>query len=40
MAEMKYAEIPYVDKKVSRIFYGTAMPFFMMVKLSERKSRL
>lgn len=25
---MKYAEIPYIDKKVSRIFYGTAaMPF-------------
>lgn len=26
---MKYAEIPYVDKKVSRIFYGTAAPPFM-----------
>lgn len=30
MAEMKYVEIPYVDKKVSRILYGTAMPPFMM----------
>lgn len=29
MPEMKYVEIPYVDKKVSRIFYGTAMPPFM-----------
>lgn len=27
---MKYVEIPYVDKKVSRILYGTAMPPFMM----------
>ena len=26
---MQYAEIPYVDKKVSRIFYGTAAPPFM-----------
>ena len=29
MSGMKYAEIPYVDKKVSRIFYGTAAPPFM-----------
>lgn len=29
MAAMEYREIQYVDKKVSRIFYGTAMdPFF------------
>lgn len=29
MAAMEYRTIPYVDKKVSRIFYGTAMdPFF------------
>lgn len=26
---MKYVEIPYVDKKISRILYGTAMPPFM-----------
>lgn len=26
---MKYVEIPYVKKKVSRILYGTAMPPFM-----------
>lgn len=26
---MKYKEIPYVDKKVSRIFFGTAMEPFM-----------
>lgn len=30
MAGMQYAKIPYVDKKVSRILYGTAMPPFMM----------
>lgn len=30
MAEMKYVEIPYVEKKVSRILYGTAMTPFMM----------
>lgn len=30
MAEMKYVEIPYVNKKVSRIFYGTATEPFMM----------
>lgn len=30
MSEMKYVEIPYVNKKVSRILYGTAMPPFMM----------
>lgn len=29
MSEMKYSEIPYVGKKVSRIFYGTAMPPFL-----------
>ena len=29
MAEMKYAEIPYVNKKVSRILFGTAMPPFI-----------
>ena len=29
MAEMKYTEIPYVGKKVSRILYGTAMPPFL-----------
>lgn len=29
MAEMRYAEIPYVNKKVSRIIYGTAMQPFM-----------
>ncbi len=29
MPEMKYAEIPYVGKKVSRIFFGTAMPLFL-----------
>ena len=29
MAEMKYEKIPYVEKKVSRILYGTAMPPFM-----------
>lgn len=27
---MKYIQIPYVDKKVSRIIYGTAMQPFMM----------
>ena len=26
---MKYAELPYINKKVSRIFYGTAMMPFM-----------
>ena len=26
---MKYVEIPYVKKKVSRILYGTAAPPFM-----------
>ena len=36
MAEMKYAEIPYVDRKVSRIFYGTAMTFFVSVKLLQK----
>lgn len=29
MSGMKYAEIPYVDKKVSRIIYGTAAPPFL-----------
>lgn len=28
--QMKYAKIPYVDKPVSRILYGTANPPFMM----------
>lgn len=32
MAEMQYVEIPYVDKKVSRIFYGTAGNDFMFGK--------
>lgn len=27
---MEYVKIPYVDKEVSRIFFGTAMPPFMM----------
>lgn len=30
MSGMQYAEIPYVNKKVSRIFFGTAMQPFMM----------
>ena len=30
MSSMKYAEIPYVDKPISRILFGTAMPPFMM----------
>lgn len=30
MAGMQYVEIAYVNKKVSRIFYGTAAPPFMM----------
>lgn len=30
MQGMKYIEIPYVKNKVSRIFYGTAMPPFFM----------
>ena len=29
MTEMQYAKIPYVEKKVSRILYGTAAPPFM-----------
>lgn len=29
MSKMQYAEIPYVDKKVSRILYGTAAEPFM-----------
>ncbi len=29
MADMKYVEIPYVRKKVSRFLYGTAMPPFL-----------
>ena len=28
MAEMKYAEFPQIRKKVSRIFFGTAMETF------------
>lgn len=30
MSEMQYVNIPYVDKKVSRIFFGTAGQPFMM----------
>lgn len=30
MSNMKYADIPYVNKPVSRILFGTAMPPFMM----------
>lgn len=30
MGKMKYVEIPYVDKKVSRILYGTAMQPFLL----------
>lgn len=30
MSGIQYVEIPYVDKKVSRILYGTAAPPFMM----------
>lgn len=32
MSGMKYVNIPYVDKPVSRILFGTAMPPFMMGK--------
>ena len=29
ITEMKYAEIPYVNQKVSKIVYGTALPAFL-----------